>query len=231
MRLLVVLVGPELRAAVRLELAPGSETARLAAMKMIVLEREGIFWRGESVVLVSLARRLERLDRFERAAMARGGGKKAGEGWQRRGNGRSADRRRLEKAAALPIASVAVDSFCRLLSFLAAASPLLLRPQRRRCGVATERGSKTYPMVKKELERGKRSVEFPKSEEREARVRESERRKRARKKKVEKKLSTFFSCFSFSSVPSLSLELLKRDGYSRQADRCDSPRGELRGRS
>lgn len=31
--LLVVLVGPQLRAAVRLELAPGSETARLAAMR------------------------------------------------------------------------------------------------------------------------------------------------------------------------------------------------------
>lgn len=34
-RLLVVLVGPQLRAAVRLELAPGSQTTRLAAMTMV----------------------------------------------------------------------------------------------------------------------------------------------------------------------------------------------------
>lgn len=34
--LFVVFVGPQLRAAVRLELAPGSETARLAAMRAMV---------------------------------------------------------------------------------------------------------------------------------------------------------------------------------------------------
>ena len=48
-RLLVVLVGPELRAAVRLELAPGSETARLAAIEFFLeVDGSGVFG-GERV--------------------------------------------------------------------------------------------------------------------------------------------------------------------------------------
>ena len=76
-RLLVVLVGPELRAAVRLELAPGSETARLAAMEVMCFFFQRKFWRGERGVWVLSAPHCERSGRCGRAAVARRRGKKS----------------------------------------------------------------------------------------------------------------------------------------------------------
>ena len=102
-RLLVVLVGPELRAAVRLELAPGSETARLAAMLMNGGFECGVLGEERVWFFVFLAPRIKRLDRCKRAVVARGA-KEGGEGWQKRGNGCP----RIDggsKAAAPPIAS------------------------------------------------------------------------------------------------------------------------------
>ena len=135
------------------------------------------------------------------------------------------DRRRLEGGGSAD--REFSPSIRRLLSFLAAASPLLRAQREMTMNMRSQRiAARDVPHGVEGKGRRKRSVEFllrhVKARER---VREGERAKRAKREKqknAEKKNSSFFSLLLlFFSFP--SLELLKRDGHSRQADRCVSP--------